>query len=227
MTTVLEIKDLHVSVDGKPILKGVNLSVKQGEVHALMGPNGSGKSTLAFVLMGHPKYKIESGQILIDGKDLLAMKPNERAVAGLFLAFQYPMEIQGVGFSQFMMASMRSRMNGQPFSIADFRSRLDESLKSLSLDKSFTNRSLNVGFSGGEKKRAERMNAANPKYVFRNYLAQQAIDALAQGDASVLERLMRVLERPYDEQPEHDALAERRPEWARHKPGCSALSCSS
>lgn len=165
MTSVLEIKDLHVSIDNKPILKGVNLVVKQGEVHALMGPNGSGKSTLAFVLMGHPKYTVDSGKILLDGKDLLAMKPNERAMAGMFLAFQYPMEIQGVGFSQFLMASLRSRMNGMPLSIADFRGRLNESLDALHLDKSFTSRALNVGFSGGEKKRAEilQMMMLQPK----------------------------------------------------------------
>ena len=165
MPSVLEIKDLHVSVDGKPILKGVNLVVKQGEVHALMGPNGSGKSTLAFVLMGHPKYIVGKGAITIDGKDLLAMKPNERAIAGMFLAFQYPMEIQGVGFSQFLMASLHSRMNGTPLSIADFRSKLNDCLATLGLDKSFTSRAMNVGFSGGEKKRAEilQMMMLQPK----------------------------------------------------------------
>jgi Fe-S cluster assembly ATP-binding protein len=155
MASVLEIKDLHVSVEGKEILKGVNLTIRQGEIHALMGPNGSGKSTLAFALMGHPKYKIESGQILMDGKNVLEMKPNERAAAGLFLAFQYPLEIQGVGFSQFLMASLRSRMNEQKLSIAEFKNKMNENLAVLNLDKSFASRSLNVGFSGGEKKRAE------------------------------------------------------------------------
>ena len=176
MKSVLEIKDLHVSVEGKEILKGVNLTVKQGEVHAIMGPNGTGKSTLAYAIMGHPKYRIDSGTILIDGKNLLDMKPDQRAVNGLFLAFQYPMEIQGVGFSQFLMAAMRSRMNGQKLSIPDFRKRLDECLAELSLDKSFTGRSLNVGFSGGEKKRAE---------VLQMMMLQPAIAVLDETDSGL------------------------------------------
>jgi Fe-S cluster assembly ATP-binding protein len=156
---ILEIRDLHVSVDNTPILKGVNLTMEKGKVHALMGPNGSGKSTLAYVLMGHPKYKVDSGSVLLDGKDVLAMKPDERAKAGMFLAFQYPMEIEGVSLSQFLLAAIRSRASGH-VSIVDFRKELEEKSAMLGLDKSFLGRSMNVGFSGGEKKRAEVLQMA-------------------------------------------------------------------
>lgn len=150
---MLEIKDLHVSIDGKPILKGVSLSVKKGEVHALMGPNGSGKSTLSHALLGHPRYRIDSGQVLFDGRNLLEMKPHERAQLGLFLAFQYPMEIQGVGLAQFLFNAFRK--NSKETSPAEFRKLLEENLAVLDLDRAFVDRQLNVGFSGGEKKRAE------------------------------------------------------------------------
>jgi len=163
MTSVLEIKDLHASIEGKQVLKGVNLKVRQGEVHAIMGPNGSGKSTLSLVVMGHPKYVVDKGEILFKGKNILDMKPNERSALGLFLAFQYPLEIQGVGFSQFLMSALRTK--NQKISVMDFRKTLDEKLKLLGLEKSFAERSLNVGFSGGEKKRAEVLQLAmlNPE----------------------------------------------------------------
>ncbi|MBI2232863.1 MAG: Fe-S cluster assembly ATPase SufC [Candidatus Aenigmarchaeota archaeon] len=152
--TYLEIKDLHASVDGKIILKGVNLTIKKGEIHALMGPNGSGKSTLSNVLLGHPRYKVESGEITFNGKNLLELKPYERAQLGMFLAFQYPMEIQGVSFAHFLFSAYR-KFQSAPITPADFKKTLEEKLAVLDLDKSFVDRYLNVGFSGGEKKRAE------------------------------------------------------------------------
>ncbi len=162
--TTLEIKNLHVSVDGKMILKGVSLNVKKGEIHALMGPNGSGKSTLSNVLLGHPRYKVESGEVLFNGKNLLQLKPYERAQLGLFLAFQYPMEIQGISFAHFLFSAYR-KFNSQPIKPADFKKMLEEKLAVLDLDKSFVDRYLNVGFSGGEKKRAEilQMMMFNPQ----------------------------------------------------------------
>ncbi len=149
----LEIKELNVSIDGKKILNGISLVVNPGEVHALMGPNGSGKSTLSYVLAGHPKYKIESGDILIDGKSILELSPDERAKLGLFLAFQHPFEIQGVGLSKFLFTL--AKLKNDKLSFIDFKKQLDENLSLLGVDKSFIDRDVNVGFSGGEKKRAE------------------------------------------------------------------------
>ena len=149
----LEIKDLHVSIDGKQILKGVSLVVNPGEVHALMGPNGSGKSTLSYVLAGHPKYKVESGDILVDGKSILAMPPDVRAKLGLFLAFQHPVELSGVGLSKFLFTL--AKLKSDKLSLIDFKRQLDANLSVLGVDKSFIDRDVNVGFSGGEKKRAE------------------------------------------------------------------------
>jgi len=163
MSVKLEIRDLHVNVEGKEILKGVNLTVQKGEIHALMGPNGSGKSTLAQALLGHPKYEVTQGEILFKGKNILELGPDERARLGLFLAFQYPLEISGVPLSRFLLAALKARQgedskaNGKKNSkaFAEFRKALKEKLSLLKMEEPFANRYLNEGFSGGEKKRAE------------------------------------------------------------------------
>jgi Fe-S cluster assembly ATP-binding protein len=165
----LEIKDLHASVEGKQILRGVNLTVNQGETHALMGPNGSGKSTLAYTLMGHPKYQITSGQILIGGEIIIGLTPDKRVKKGLFLAFQYPVAVQGVSMFSFLRAAYNnSRPSGsEPPTIFEFKDVVAEKLKMLSMDESFLSRYLNEGFSGGEKKRAEILQMAlmEPKFA--------------------------------------------------------------
>ncbi|MEK6968589.1 MAG: Fe-S cluster assembly ATPase SufC [Nanoarchaeota archaeon] len=160
----LEIKDLCASVDGKQILKGVSLTINKGEIHALMGPNGSGKSTLSSILLGHPKYKVDSGDILLDGQSILNMKPDERAKKGLFLAFQYPMEIPGVNYLTFLFTAAKAQRNEPKMSLLNFRKEVIEKLKVLDLKPSFLERHLNQGFSGGEKKRAEilQMLVFNP-----------------------------------------------------------------
>lgn len=165
MSVALEIRNLHVSIDDKPILRGVNLTIKQGEVHALMGPNGSGKSTLANVLLGNPAYEVTAGQIIFDGKDLLEMTPDERSRAGLFLAFQYPVSIPGVTLANFLRLAINSRMKAQDpdskgISVSDFRKLMRAKMDMLHMDHSFAGRYLNDGFSGGEKKRAEILQMA-------------------------------------------------------------------
>jgi Fe-S cluster assembly ATP-binding protein len=159
----LEIKNLHVEVSGKEILKGIDLTVRQGEIHALMGPNGSGKSTLSYAIMGHPKYSITKGEILFNGKDITGMKPNERAKLGLFLSFQYPMEVAGVHLNNFLRLASQS-IHGQKENkvehIIEFRRQLKEKMEMLKMDESFASRYLNDGFSGGEKKRAEILQMA-------------------------------------------------------------------
>ena len=165
----LEIKDLHASVEGKEILKGVELTVAQGETHALMGPNGSGKSTLAYTLMGHPKYQVTSGQVLIDGESILGLTADKRAKKGLFLAFQYPVSVQGVSMFSFLRAAYNnSRPAGsEPPTIFEFREVVADKLKMLGMEDSFLSRYLNEGFSGGEKKRAEILQMAlmQPKFA--------------------------------------------------------------
>jgi len=172
LLTTLEIKDLHVSIEGKQILKGVNLKVSQGEIHAVMGPNGSGKSTLANTLMGHPKYKVDGGDILVNGESIVGLTPDLRARKGLFLAFQYPLEISGVPLAQFLRTAYRSikgdgqqkteakGVGGEMISALAFKKKFEEKLKEVDLDASFAKRYLNEGFSGGEKKRAEILQMA-------------------------------------------------------------------
>ncbi len=153
---LFEIRDLHVAVEGKEVLKGVNLVVRRGEVHAIMGRNGTGKTTLSYTLMGHPKYQVLSGSILLDGEDITQLKPEERAKKRLFLAFQYPVAIPGVSVASFLRASMKSVRAGE-IEPSKFRSLIKDELKHLSIPETFMTRSLNEGFSGGEKKRLETL----------------------------------------------------------------------
>jgi Fe-S cluster assembly ATP-binding protein len=155
---MITIQNLHASVDGKEILKGINLEVKAGEIHAIMGPNGSGKSTLSSVLAGHPAYEVTEGEVIMNGKDLLDMEPEERAREGLFLAFQYPVEIPGVSNINFLKTALneiREHKGQEPISAKDFLALVKEKQQLVELDVKLTNRSVNEGFSGGEKKRNE------------------------------------------------------------------------
>jgi len=164
----LEIQDLHATVAGQEILRGLSLAVPQGEVHAIMGPNGSGKSTLAKIIAGHPDYTVTSGSVLMDGKDVLALAPDERARQGLFMAFQYPSEIPGVTIANFLRAAVQARLpEGEELEATDYYAELYEKMDLLEMDRSFTSRSVNEGFSGGEKKRNEILQLAmlKPKYA--------------------------------------------------------------
>jgi Fe-S cluster assembly ATP-binding protein len=161
----LIIHNLHVGINGQEILKGVNLTVKQGEVHALMGPNGTGKSTLAYALMGHPSYEIIDGEAILNGMDLLELDPDERSRLGLFLAFQYPVAIPGVSVANFLRTAINARRKAEDnddkgIPIPQFRRLLKEKMDLLQMDHSFAGRYLNEGFSGGEKKRAEILQMA-------------------------------------------------------------------
>lgn len=163
----LEIRDLHVRREGKEILKGVNLSTGPGEVHAIMGPNGSGKSTLAYTLLAHPKYEVTSGDILLDGESILEMTADERARRGLFLGFQYPVEVSGVGYSHFLRTSYNSlskAIQGEDrevfITVREFQKYLKDNLARVGLKDEFLSRYLNEGFSGGEKKRSEVLQMA-------------------------------------------------------------------
>ena len=155
---MLEIIDLHARINGKEILKGINLTVREGEVHALMGQNGAGKSTLSNVIVGHPSYEVTQGKILFNGKDLLELKPEDRAHEGIFLSFQQPVEIPGVSMVNFMRAALNAKRKYQglePLSAGDFLKLMREKRRIVELDNKLANRSVNEGFSGGEKKRNE------------------------------------------------------------------------
>jgi len=166
--TALEIRDLHVNIGDKPIVKGLTLTVPKGEVHAIMGPNGTGKSTLAKAIAGHPDYEITSGTVTLDGRNILEMEPDERARAGLFLAFQYPSEIPGVSIANFLRAAQQSRLaEGEELDATTYYKRLYAKMDLLKIDRKFTSRSVNEGFSGGEKKRCEILQMAmlEPSYA--------------------------------------------------------------
>lgn len=165
---MLKIKELNVETASQPILKGINIEVKAGDVHAIMGPNGAGKSTLSKVLVGHPAYHVTEGSILFEGKDLLLLPPEERAQQGIFMSFQYPVEIPGVTNINFLKAAVNARRKGQgkpPMDAIDFLSFIREKCKLVDMDESFLYRNINEGFSGGEKKRNEilQMLALDPK----------------------------------------------------------------
>ncbi|MFZ9745034.1 MAG: Fe-S cluster assembly ATPase SufC [Opitutaceae bacterium] len=157
----LVIQDLHVSIGDKPIVKGLSLTVNSGEVHAIMGPNGTGKSTLAKVIAGHPDYTVTGGDVLLDGRSVLAQEADERARAGLFLAFQYPSEIPGVSIANFLRAAVQARLpEGEEIDATAYYKRLYAKMDLLKIDRKFTSRSVNEGFSGGEKKRCEILQMA-------------------------------------------------------------------
>ena len=163
----LEIKDLHVEIDGKEILKGVNLTINTNEVHAIMGPNGTGKSTLASAIMGHPKYEVTQGEVLLDGENVLEMEVDERAQAGLFLAMQYPSEIAGVTNADFLRSAINARREeGDEISLMKFIRELDKTMEFLEMPEEMAQRYLNEGFSGGEKKRNEILQMMMIKPTF-------------------------------------------------------------
>ena len=164
----LEIKNLHVSIEGKEILKGLDLTVEQGKVHAIMGPNGTGKSTLAYTLMGHPSYTVTEGEVFFKGQNVLELEPDERSRLGIFLAFQYPVAIPGVTVANFLRTAINSRRRAENpddkgIPIPEFRKLLKEKMAMLKVDQAFAGRYLNDGFSGGEKKRAEILQMATLK----------------------------------------------------------------
>lgn len=200
----LEIKNLHVSIEDKEILKGLSLTINQGEIHAIMGPNGTGKSTLAYTLMGHPNYKVTDGEIIFKGQNVLDLEPDERSRAGIFLAFQYPVAIPGVTVANFLRTALNARRRaanpedkGMP--ILEFRKMLKEKMDTLKMDHAFAGRYLNDGFSGGEKKRAEilQMAALKPEIAILDEtdsgldidalrIVSEGVNALAGPDLGVL-----------------------------------------
>lgn len=168
MASTLEIKDLHVSIEDKEILKGVNLTINTDEIHAIMGPNGTGKSTLSSAIMGHPSYEVTKGEVLLDGVNILESEVDERAKAGLFLAMQYPSEITGVTNADFMRSAINAkREEGQEINLMQFIKKLDKNMDFLDIDKDMAQRYLNEGFSGGEKKRNEilQLMMLEPKFA--------------------------------------------------------------
>ncbi len=163
MAETLDIRNLHVRTEEREILKGVNLTLRQGEVHALMGPNGAGKSTLAYVLMGHPGYEVTEGEVIFKGQNILELEPEERAHLGLFLAFQYPVAVPGVTIANFLRAALNAKRQAQgleEISILEFRKLLMDKMRLLKMDPAFAGRYVNDGFSGGEKKKAEILQLA-------------------------------------------------------------------
>lgn len=168
MASTLEIKDLHVSIEDKEILKGVNLTINTDEIHAIIGPNGTGKSTLSSAIMGHPSYEVTKGEVLLDGVNILELEVDERAKAGLFLAMQYPSEITGVTNADFMRSAINAkREEGQEINLMQFIKKLDKNMDFLDIDKDMAQRYLNEGFSGGEKKRNEilQLMMLEPKFA--------------------------------------------------------------
>ena len=164
----LEVKNLHVNIEGKEILKGLDLTVEQGKVHAIMGPNGTGKSTLAYTLMGHPSYEVTEGEVIFKGQNILELEPDERSRLGVFLAFQYPVAIPGVTVANFLRTALNARRRAENpedkgIPIPEFRKMLKEKMAMLKMDPNFAGRYLNDGFSGGEKKRAEILQMATLK----------------------------------------------------------------
>ncbi len=200
----LSIHNLHVNVEGKEILKGVDLTIKPGEIHALMGPNGTGKSTLAYALMGHPAYEVVGGEVWFKGKNILALEPDERSHLGIFLAFQYPTAIPGVSVANFLRTAINAqRKSSNPedkgISVPEFRRLLKERMDLLKMDHSFASRYLNEGFSGGEKKRAEilQMAALKPEIAILDEtdsgldidalrIVSEGVNALQSSDLGVL-----------------------------------------
>ena len=184
---MLEVKDLHASIAGKEILKGINLTIRDGETHAIMGPNGSGKSTLSAVLVGNPLYEVTAGQATYSGKDLLAMKPEDRAHEGLFLSFQYPVEIPGVSMTNFMKAAINEKRKyegKEPLNAAEFLKMMREKRKIVELDAKLSNRSVNEGFSGGEKKRNE---------IFQMAMLEPTLSILDETDSGLDVDAMRIV----------------------------------
>ena len=212
----LQIIDLHVEVEGKEILKGVNLEMNTGEFHVIMGPNGNGKSTLVSTIMGHYKYKVTKGQILLDGEDVLAMTVDERSRKGLFLAMQYPSEISGVTNSEFIKSAMQARLaEGEHISLFKFIRALDKAVQELKMNENLPHRYVNEGFSGGEKKRNEilQMKLLKPKFAMLDEIDSgldvdalrivgENVDAMKSADFGALiithyERLLDYLETDY------------------------------
>lgn len=185
----LEIQNLYAgTISGEPILKGLNLTIPKGEIHALMGPNGSGKSTLAKILAGDPRYSISQGDIRLDGESILKLKPDERARAGLYLAFQYPVEVPGVSIANFLRLALNAKMpEGEETNVMDFYSKLQGAIKTLEWDESIIERNLHEGFSGGEKKRSEilQLLVLEPQYAILDEtdsgLDVDALKIVAQG----------------------------------------------